>query len=961
MITRALLPVLFFLCMWSFCPERVSAEENQVDSLLAHSLDQMRAGDLDEAISSIDLARELAEEIADSVLISEIYGYYSSGYRLMEEYDLAYEKGEKSISWAEKLDKPELATRAHNNLGIINRMRGNYEQANSHYQHVNTIAEAQGDSVRVAISYSNMGLVYRNKGALNKALDTYYTALELAETIDDQLTVSSVLDNLGGIYLSLGNYERGLDYYKKRLPVLEATGNRYSKPNLYNNIAYAYRLMGEYDRSIYHYGNAKDLAEELGRLQILVQINSNIASTYTSLNQYERAYGMYQSNMELFDEIESLSLRYTMLNNLSEAYQRQGNYNEAITYAEDALELKKQENNNTQIAEGYLALAAIYRNMGHPEQAYDYGINALEYAADSEIPEIFADVKVKLTRIARDMGNEQKSEEYLAELSSVNESYQTPNIAQKYHRAVVEFKDADYPGYFDSAEAYMNNVERQRDYIQSSPDLRSSFFTNHVPVYKRIAKQYLKNGQTGEAFEIMERTRARVLIEEIQETARKRDIEDEQIIEIQGLRSEITELYEAIERSEAQAERDSLIRLLESRQNEKDRLRASIHRDADSEVEIEPVSYEQVQQAIDPNTAVLSLAEANDFIIAIAFLDDEFETWVIDGDRKNQVDDLLEQFREAIVEEHPVPMVNRIGMLLSNELIEPAGRFIRQAENLLVSADGNLASLPFEALTWNSSYLINEVSVSGTPSFTALKLRDHRSARSYENDIFKLANPEFESHDLDDALVQRSGYRLEPLPASQIEAERIGALFERTNLLSGGDATLEAVNNVDLSQFRYIHFATHGVVNRQFPEMSGLALADDGVSVQYLRSRAIRNRFIPSEMAVLSACETAVGPTVTGEGILGLQRSFLVAGTPTVVASLWRVYDQSTSQVMISFYENLLEADRRQQGWLNWFSGQRESNTQDKAQAMRSAKIAMINSSQYYHPVHWAAFQVVGY
>ncbi|NNE71772.1 MAG: CHAT domain-containing protein, partial [Rhodothermales bacterium] len=143
------------------------------------------------------------------------------------------------------------------------------------------------------------------------------------------------------------------------------------------------------------------------------------------------------------------------------------------------------------------------------------------------------------------------------------------------------------------------------------------------------------------------------------------------------------------------------------------------------------------------------------------------------------------------------------------------------------------------------------------------------------------------------------------------------------------------------NRFRFVHFATHGLVNDDRPDYSGLALAGSGTDA-LLQASEIFNLPINADMVVLSACETGLGQLVKGEGMVGLTRAFMYAGASTVAVSLWSVSDQSTSTLMREFYGHLRGADA------------------SKTEALQRAKLTLLSDESTAHPFHWAPFILVG-
>ena len=188
---------------------------------------------------------------------------------------------------------------------------------------------------------------------------------------------------------------------------------------------------------------------------------------------------------------------------------------------------------------------------------------------------------------------------------------------------------------------------------------------------------------------------------------------------------------------------------------------------------------------------------------------------------------------------------------------------------------------------------------------------------------------------------------LERLKYSGIEVNNIAKLFPSGNadLLLRGSATEEKVKEEGiLEKYQYVHFATHGIVNERKPDFSGIVLTQDEDPNEngFLQAAEIFNLSMNAELVVLSACQTGLGKMVRGEGIVGLTRAFMYAGTPSVLVSLWSVSDISTSKLMEKFYENLIKKKF------------------DKTRALQQAQIFMIKEKKFSHPFYWAPFVLIG-
>jgi CHAT domain-containing protein len=186
------------------------------------------------------------------------------------------------------------------------------------------------------------------------------------------------------------------------------------------------------------------------------------------------------------------------------------------------------------------------------------------------------------------------------------------------------------------------------------------------------------------------------------------------------------------------------------------------------------------------------------------------------------------------------------------------------------------------------------------------------------------------------------------LPLSRQEAEQIAHLATPATRFTALDfeASKPKVTGTSLDQYRIVHFATHGLLNSQHPELSGivLSLVDEQGQPQdgFLRLHEIYNLELNADLVVLSACQTALGQEIRGEGLIGLTRGFMYAGAPRVVASLWKVDDKATAELMKRFYQKLLQENRR------------------PAAALRAAQLSMVKQKRWSAPYYWAGFVLLG-
>ncbi len=319
--------------------------------------------------------------------------------------------------------------------------------------------------------------------------------------------------------------------------------------------------------------------------------------------------------------------------------------------------------------------------------------------------------------------------------------------------------------------------------------------------------------------------------------------------------------------------------------------------------------------------------------------------------------------------------------------VEPAASTIGD-KRLLVVADGSLNYIPFEALVTSGGgdysalpYLVKAHEIVYAPSASVIAVTRRQKAVPSGNNVLLVADPVFSPDDpralrsaakpsdegadtrglgLASALTDvagapanpsaTKGLRLARLNGTRVEAEQIAQLARasgrQAEVWTDFNASEESLQTHDVKRYRVMHIATHGLLNAERPQFTGLVLSlvgnkrsEDG----FLRTDEIFNLNLGARLVMLSACETGLGKEKRGEGVIGLTRAFMYAGAPTVGVSLWSVADRSTAELMTDFYKRLLAKQALSPG-----------------AALRAAQTAMIAGKRYSDPFYWAPFVLVG-
>ena len=283
-------------------------------------------------------------------------------------------------------------------------------------------------------------------------------------------------------------------------------------------------------------------------------------------------------------------------------------------------------------------------------------------------------------------------------------------------------------------------------------------------------------------------------------------------------------------------------------------------------------------------------------------------------------------------------------------------------QRIIVAADGALNYIPFQILPIapNGELLVAQHDVINVPSASILgELRKEASRRGVRDKVLAaFGDPVFAEQKQNEQIAsQRSieieGDSVDPVSmgrlfysAREIENLRQVASEERTFAATESEATRDQLLSMDLSQFAILHFATHGLLRPSSPENSGLWLSTidrEGKTVEgFVGLQDIYSLRAPVDLVVLSACQTGLGKDIRGEGLIGLTRGFMYAGATSVVASLWKVEDEATAQLMKRFYTEML------------------TNGKTPAEALRLAQNSIRQEPQWSAPHYWAGFTLQG-
>ncbi len=510
----------------------------------------------------------------------------------------------------------------------------------------------------------------------------------------------------------------------------------------------------------------------------------------------------------------------------------------------------------------------------------------------------------------------------------------------------------------------IDRLDRQRKMIGGPTESRAFFESGVVPYYEACLRGLLARGRADQAFAVLERGRARVFLTLLSE----RDLRPTELpAEMAAERWKLGEDYDRLEaalgrlspeRAAAEVERirSELSAVRNAQAALADRIRAASPRPASLD-HPEVLDLKGTKAILDPGTVLLSYSVGQrDTLLFIVEGADRpglaVRTLPIG---RQKLREKVERFRASMTAPvRPGARSRAEAERLYRELLSPAEPFLRRAARILICPDGPLHALPFAALRHRGAYLVEGKPLHLAPSMSAYAALRNRGESQGEDSRVAIAafggptpradrgapsEPELRS-------AVRRGLRLEPIPFAREEATEAARLFPGGQAFVGDQVTEEAVKQI-APRARILHFACHGLLDEQMPLNSGLALSipehpaegqDNGVLQAW---EIIENLRLDADLVTLSACDTALGKDMGGEGILGLTRAFQFAGARSVLSSLWSVEDESTAELMRTFYSRLSEGE-------------------SKTGALRAAQLRLVRSAEFADPYYWAAFELFG-
>ncbi|MFM9267437.1 CHAT domain-containing protein [Tychonema sp. BBK16] len=833
--------------------------------------------------------------------------------RLLEQCDMQYDisqfrealqSGEQALIIYREIRDRQGEAYCLNILGLAYKSLGQFHRAIEFHQQSLEISRKIEYRQGEANSLNNLGIAYKSLGQFDRAIEFYQQSLEISREIGYRQGEDNSLNNLGLVYKSLWQFQRAIAFYEQSLEIKREIGNHQGEAASLSSLGNAYDSLGQFERAIEFHQQSLEIEREIGNRQREADSLGNLGNAYQALGQFEQAIEFHQQSLEIERKIEYRLGEAASLGNLGLAYDSLGQFERAIEFNQQSLEIEREIGNRLGEAASLGNLGNAYQSLGQFQRAIEFHQQSLE--------------------IKREIGNRQGEANALGNLGNAYKSLGQFQQAIEFHQQSLEIEreiedrvgesiSLNNLGYtflkinqlVEAETAFRASIaigETLRSELVNN-DHKASFFETQVSAYQNLQQVLVARSQFNESLEISEMSRTRAFVELLQQTL---------------LTNELP--------TNNQTNKLSIPKIQQ------------IARDRNSTiVEYSIVDPEIYIWVIQPNgnithrAANLEPLNQQNQTLKQIILQTRLSIGTEETDDEGNKIQLESQYKRDETGRFPLLQ------LLHQILIEPIIDLLPTDANspIIFVPHYDLFLVPFAALQdSNNRYLIEHNTILTSPSIQVLEItREHQNrVRGLRQAALIVGDPTIAPK------FKEKPYELQQLSRAKEAAEAIAATLG-TQAISGENATKVAILDKMLNT-RIVHLSAHGLLDDfQGSGIPGaIILAPSGDDDGAIHAVDILQLKLDSELVVLSACSTGRGK-ITGDGVIGLSRCFILAGVPSIIVSLWNMGVISAKLLMTEFYQNLARGG-------------------DRAAALRCAMLT--TKARFPSPIAWAAFTLIG-
>ena len=853
--------------------------------------------DLAKSEEYAQLAYQLAEQLQDTsgkastFLSFGIISFYRGDLEKAEKYFL------DSCDLATQAENVEINALSLNNLAYVYIERGDYQKAQQVCESSLQVSLENGFKCgEFAAKLSLARLSHEAWGDSNQALQYLIDGQGLAREMELGYQESWVLNNMGIIYLDRGDFENA----RKVLEEAEELIQLYNMPGdigVYTNLGSLFLQTNDLKRAENYITRVLRLATNLNYPLTIADAWMNLGVVYNNEERYKDALAAYNKAMKIYEKLNIQPRIAALMNNIASLNQHQGSLELALESQLEALRIHQELNMPFDLALDYGNLGTIYLDMKEVTKSEEYFKKSLELAQKLNYSQMIWYCQTGLGRILLEQGKREESLVYFIQAIDI--------------------------------------LEGLREKLTSA-EMKRGFFENKLLAYDLTIEVLWDLGRFEEAFNYTERARARSFLDILGGTILKVKDEDKEMVNrLQDLETRIVSLQEKERQERAKPVEEQNTAYLEELQKILEKLQQSylqVKEDLNyyspevaSLVTINPLTLDKVKTVLGEEIIFLDYYITGDRILVWVVEQEGIKTKEISIKDIN-LNKKVEEARKAFTDAKGEYDYQKICEELYRILFTPVKTLIGNKTTIGIIPHRSLFYLPFQALKGEDGFLVDQYNLFYVPSASVYSYCLGKN-RGNQESYLGFGNPSFEGKDLPS------------LPLSAEEVKIAAQNFPYNDVFIDKEATETKFKEI-CSDFDVIHLSTHGLADDQRPLYSIICLAKDEQNNGEVRAYEVFSLDLKANLVALGACETGLGKLSEAEGLIGLVRSFLYAGTPTVIASLWSVYDRPTMELFINFFKY-------------W-----KKEGMSKVEALGRAQREL--AKEYGLPVAWAGFIMIG-
>jgi CHAT domain-containing protein/Tfp pilus assembly protein PilF len=874
------------------------------------------------------------------------------------------------------------------NVGAVYLRMGDPRKSLEYATRAVDLKRESGDRKGELSFLTNLATVYSALGDQHRALDALHETLPIQRQSHDQRGEAHTLFTMATAFVQLGEPDKALEFFQQLLPLRRAVGDRIGEAQALQNMGVAQIALGALQEALTTFHTALPISRELNDRHLEETLLTNTARAYLQLGEPQEALDYSRQALGIQRQISDKRGEAMALGSIGSVYGAVGEPQKALEFYQEALPLLRAAGDRAGEAD-ILGVAGLTLLKSDAKAALSYFEQELDRSrqVDDRRREAVALVNAGSAYLA--LGERLKASEALdrglSQLVTIGDRIQQSRALGCLARLERDRQE------WDRARQRLDEALHIDEQIRGEmigPELRSSYFATVADQYEMLIDVLMHlhklrpdHGFDVQAFETSERARARSLLDllggdrtELRQGVDPALLQRERVLTAQ-LHAKTERQIDLLAVKPADprvAVIESDIRRLTTEYEELESKILSASPRYAAFAQPRPLALREIQEQLaNGDTLLLEYAtgEARSFVWAVtAATLQSFEL-----PKRSVLEAIARRASEGIASTDLGAAREAAGALkeLSGAVLGPVARDLG-TKRLVIVAQGGLQYVPFSALpspvSPDTPLVVSHEIVNLPSASTIAFVRRELANRSRAPKVLAvLADPVFNAEDprvsgagrnsptpapgAAGAERSASGFEqahFERLPSTRKEGLDILGLVPRRDRFSAldFDASRATATSGELNRYRFVHIASHGLLNTMHPELSGvvLSLVDRAGRTQngFLQTTDVYNLKLNADLVVLSACQTALGKEVHGEGLVGLTRAFMYAGTPRIVASLWSVPDVSTAELMTRFYKGIL------------VNGLRPSA------ALRQAQVSIWKEQRWARPYYWAAFTLQG-